>query len=112
MTGHGVVSETQQHDLDVERKKRRDELANLFDECDLDGSGSIVLEELRIVLKGKGYTDHFVEVCTVGLHSLRRTSHSRPPARSSAVHHHKCYSYTYCTHFSCVFRTVLRSSTP
>lgn len=73
MTGHGVVSETQQHDLDVERKKRRDELANLFDECDLDGSGSIVLEELRIVLKGKGYTDHFVEVCTVGLHTTRPT---------------------------------------
>ena len=60
---HVALSEPQQYDLEREREKRRDELANLFDECDLDGSGSIVLEELRIVLNGKGYTDHFVEVC-------------------------------------------------
>ena len=62
MNGHVKLSEPEQYDLDRERAKRRDELANLFDECDLDGSGSIVLEELRIVLNGKGYTDHFVEV--------------------------------------------------
>jgi 3-phosphoglycerate kinase/Ca2+-binding EF-hand superfamily protein len=61
MNGHVALSEPQQYDLDREREKRRDELANLFDECDLDGSGAIVLEELRIVLNGKGYTDHFVE---------------------------------------------------
>ena len=43
-----------------ERERRR--LADLFAECDMDASGTICLEELRIVLTGKGYSDHFVEV--------------------------------------------------
>ena len=42
--------------------KVKESMKGLFAECDLDDSGDLCLEELRIVLKEKGYSDHFVEV--------------------------------------------------
>ena len=39
-------------------------ISSLFEECDIDFSGELCLEELRIVMKGKGYSDSFVEVKT------------------------------------------------
>lgn len=48
--------------IDRRLKAQKEVIASLFDECDLDSSGELCLEELRIVLKGKGYSDSFVEV--------------------------------------------------
>ena len=42
--------------------KRAEKLKDLFDEIDLDESGELCLEEMRIVLSEKGYSDHFIEV--------------------------------------------------
>ena len=42
--------------------KQMEQLKDLFDECDLDESGELCLEEMRIILSGKGYSDYFIEV--------------------------------------------------
>ena len=39
-----------------------EKIKDLFDECDIEGSGILCLEGMRIVLSQKGYSDHFIEV--------------------------------------------------
>jgi Ca2+-binding EF-hand superfamily protein len=48
-------------DINTKVARQLERLKDLFDECDLDESGELCLEEIRIVLKQKGYSDHFVE---------------------------------------------------
>ena len=42
--------------------KQIEKFKDLFDVIDLDESGEICLEEMRIVLSEKGYSNHFIEV--------------------------------------------------
>ncbi len=46
----------------AERHERTEKLKDMFDELDIDGSGDLALEEIRISLLAKGYTDHFIDV--------------------------------------------------
>lgn len=53
--------QTEKDEMPFDLDDRFKNFADLFDAVDIDQSGEIVLEELRIVLKRKGYSDDFVE---------------------------------------------------